>query len=329
MPKGYHHLTYEQRCQIYALKSSGMKQAAIAKQLHCSPTTISRELTRNRGKRGYRFSQADRLAQERRRQASRSARCMTPEMIGHIHDYLAEQWSPEQIAGRLRLEGKRVSHETIYQYIWRDKRAGGSLYQQLRHQGKKYNKRSGKQGGRGCIPNRIDIDKRPAVVEEKTRIGDWEGDTVIGAKHQGALATYVDRCSKFAIIRKLPNKGAAGVTTETIAAFSPISRVVETITYDNGKEFAAHQTIAKSLEAQCYFAKPYHSWERGLNEHTNGLIRQYFPKATNFHEVTAEQVAVVAEKLNNRPRKVLQYRTPKEVFFAALTEQEKLHFKLE
>ena len=191
MPSGYHHLTQSSRCQIYALKSTGLTQRAMAKHLGCSESTISREIRRNSGQRGYRLRQAERLAQNRRHQASCQPKVMTQNTLKRITDCLAQEWSPEQISGRLRSEGIVVSHETIYQYIWRDKRQGGNLYQHLRHHGKKYNKRSGKTAGRGCIPNRVDIEKRPAIVEQKSRIGDWEGDLIIGAKHQGGATGMV------------------------------------------------------------------------------------------------------------------------------------------
>lgn len=159
---------------------------------------------------------------------------------------------------------------------------GGTLYKHLRHHGKKYNKRSSGKAGRGCIPNRVDIDERPPIVAEKTRLGDWEGDTIIGAKHQGAIVSYVDRCSKFTILKKIDRKTADFGTMATIEKLGQASLPVLTITYDNGKEFSEHGAISKALNVNCYFAKPYHSWERGLNEHTNGLVRQYLPKSTDF-----------------------------------------------
>ena len=322
MPTGYHHLAYEQRCQLAALRAAGTSQKAIAKQLNCSESTVSRELSRNTGKRGYRFKQAQEQYNERRHAASSKITVMTDEMIDKVIDKLQKGWSPDQISGRLKKEGLSISHETIYQFVWKEKRKGGELYKYLRHSGKKYNKRSSKNSGRGCIANRVDIEERPKIVESKSRIGDWEGDTIIGAKHQGALATYVDRKSKYLIMCKLPNKESEVTKSRTIEAFTPIKRRVKTITYDNGKEFSKHEAIAAALDAKCYFAKPYHSWERGLNEHTNGLIREYFPKDTNFNEVTEREVEIVMNKINNRPRKVLGYKTPREVFMRELREAE-------
>lgn len=309
----YGTLTRDIRSQIYALKTSGMSLRGIAKIVGRDASTISREIKRNTGGKGYRYKQADEKAIERRHKASSQNKKLTLELMGYIEEKLREKWSPEQISGRLKLErGTSISHETIYQYVWANKRSGGDLYKHLRHSGKKYNKRSAVSAGRGCIPNRVDISERPEVVEQKARLGDWEGDTIIGAKHQGAIVSYVDRCSKFTVLKKVANKTAELIvqaTREKLGQGLPVL----TITYDNGKEFSAHADIAQALKAQCYFAKPYHSWERGLNEHTNGLVRQYFPKKADFNTVTDSDVQLVALAINNRPRKVLNYRTPLEV----------------
>lgn len=313
MPKGYHHVTRDIRSQIYALKASGMSLRGIAKIVDRDVSTISREIKRNTGGRGYRQNQADTKAIERRQKVSSQPRKLTPEVILYIEDKLCEKWSPEQISGRIKLEGKtRISHETIYQYVWANKRLGGDLHEHLRHSGKKYNKRSATSAGRGCIPNRVDISERPDIVEQKTRLGDWEGDTIIGAKHQGAIVSYVDRHSKYTVLKKVANKTAELIVQATLEKLGQGLPVL-TITYDNGKEFSAHADIAQALEAQCYFARPYHSWERGLNEHTNGLVRQYFPKKTDFSTITDSDVQLVELAINNRPRKVLNYRTPLEV----------------
>ena len=319
MPEGYHHLTYEQRCQIYALVQSGHSQAAIARQIGVNRSTICRELARNSGKRGYRFKQAQAKASGRRKAASLAPRKMTPDLVCHIEEKLTqEQWSPDQISGWLRKHGIAfISHERIYQHIWADKKDGGNLYLHLRHSGKKYNKRKGKNAGRGLIPNRVDIDQRPAAAARKSRIGDWEADTIIGAGHKGAILSHVDRKSKYTKLAKLPDKSSAAVVRACRRVLRPIADRIETITYDNGKEFAAHAEIAASLGASSYFAKPYHSWERGLNEHTNGLVRQYFPKGTDFTTLTYADVRRVEDKLNSRPRKAFGYRTPREVFFKA------------
>ena len=310
MPKGYHHVTREQRSQIFALKAIDTTQNKIAEIIGVSASTVSREIKRNRGKRGYRYKQADKIAQERRSQISQAPKKLTPALIGKIEEKLALDWSPEQIAGRLKLEKCIISHEAIYEYIRKDKKRGGLLYKQLRRKGKKYNKRVTGKAGRGFIPNRVDIENRPVVVEEKSRIGDWEGDTIIGASQQGAIISYVDRCSKFTLLEIVQNRTAKLVEQASIKQFQAHGLPVLSITYDNGKEFSNHEAIAKALNTACYFAKPYHSWERGLNEHTNGLVRQYLPKKTSFKEVTSALLQGIADKLNHRPRKCLKFLTP-------------------
>ena len=188
----------------------------------------------------------------------------------------------------------------------------------MRHRGKRYNKRSSGKAGRGCIPDRVDITARPAIVESKSRIGDWEGDTIIGAKHKGAIVSYVDRHSKFTLLKKIDRKMADLVVQATVNKMADLPHPVRTITYDNGMEFAAHKDIASALNTSCYFATPYRPWERGLNEHTNGLVRQYLPKSTEFTGVSDNEIQLIENRLNNRPRKVLQSKTPFEVFFAGL-----------
>lgn len=319
MPKGYHHVTREQRSQISALKAIPTPHNKIAQIIGVSPSSVCRELKRNTGKRGYRYKQADNMASDRRSRISQITKKMTPEMVDLIEEKLELDWSPEQISGRLKLEERFISHESIYRYIRKDKKNGGSLYKNLRRKGKKYNKRVSGKAGRGCIPNRVDIENRPAVVEEKSRIGDWEGDTIIGAEHQGAVVSHVDRCSKYTILAKVPNKTAELVQQASVEQFQFHGLPVLTITYDNGKEFSNHEAIAKALNAQCFFAKPYHSWERGLNEHTNGLVRQYLPKKTSFKDVTNEQLQSIADKLNHRPRKCLNYLTPFEFLHQELS----------
>ena len=329
MPKGYHHVTRDLRCQIYALKAMGLSLRTIACKLSVAASTISREIRRNTGQRGYRYSQADSKAEARRGKASRVPKKMTEALKKEISERLQEDWSPEQIAGRFKQEGKVVSYETIYRYVWQDKRNGGALYQHLRHHGKRYNKRGSGKAGRGCIPNRIDITERPATVENKLRIGDWEGDTIIGAQHKGAILSYADRHSKFTLLKKMMRKTANNVHTATVEKMRALPHKVLTITYDNGKEFSDHEKIAADLNASCYFATPYHSWERGLNEHTNGLVRQYLPKSSTFDTVTDEKIQWIENRLNNRPRKVLQYRTPFEVFYENTTTTNVLRFSVE
>lgn len=309
----YQQLTREQRYTIYILMKAGQKQTQIADSIGCHKSTISRELQRNRGYKGYRPLQAQAMAHSRHYQSHRQR--ISEQTWMQVDWLLRQQWSPEQIAGRLKLEQQAsVSHERIYLHIYADKRAGGSLYRHLRSQ-KKQRKRYGSYARRGQIPNRISIDQRPAIVANKERLGDWEADTIIGARHQGALLNCTERKSKLTLLRKLETKGALEVKHNCIDLLAACADQVHTITVDNGKEFSDHRDIAAVLQTDIYFAHPYCSWERGLNENTNGLIRQYFPKKYDFAKITDQDVLVVAARLNNRPRKTLGYRTPNEVFF--------------
>ncbi len=223
-------------------------------------------------------------------------------------------WSPQQIAGRLKKENIFISHETIYKYIWENKNNGGILYKYLRHKGKKYKKRGKLTAGKGLIPNRIDIEARPKIVDKKIRFGDFEIDTIIGTGKSGAIVSMVDRASKLTKLSYVFVKTAEEVGEALLKKLKPIKNLVLTITADNGKEFSNHQKISSELAVEFYFAKPYQSWQRGLNEHTNGLVRQYFPKNKNFDEISDFELQMVEDLLNNRPRKVLNYETPLEVF---------------
>jgi len=309
----YTQLTREQRYQIYALMKAGHNQTEIAVAIDCHKSTISRELRRNRGHKGYRPLQAQARARQRRF-ASHPPRIVEQTWL-LVELLLRQQWSPEQIAGRLRRERRpTVSHERIYLYIYADKQRGGTLYRHLRSQ-KKHRKRYGGHARRAQIPNRLSIEQRPAIVARKGRLGDWEADTIIGARHRGAILSCTERKSKLTLLRKLDNNAALEVKRNCIELLSSCAEQVHTITVDNGKEFCEHKAISAALQAQVYFAHPYASWERGLNENTNGLIRQYFPKKYDFNLITPEEVQLVAAKLNNRPRKTLGFATPNEVFF--------------
>jgi len=309
--KTYKQLTYEQRCQIYALKKTGMSQNKTAEQLNINQSTISRELSRNTGKRGYRIKQAQTLSDKRRLSACKAIK-MTVQLTELIDSKIKEKWSPEQISGWLREEQNTlISHETIYLHIWSDKQRGGQLFQHLRRKGKAYQSRSkNKQAGRGFIKNRVSIDERPAIVNDKIRVGDWEIDLVIGKGHSGALVTIVERKTSFTVSTRVDDKSAKTVTAATIALLLPFKDAVLTITADNGKEFAYHEEVTKHLECGVYFADPYCSWQRGLNENTNGLLRQYWPKSTDFKKVSQSAVQDVIVDLNDRPRKKLNYKTP-------------------
>ena len=310
MKNQYRQLTYAQRCQISALKDTGHTQREIAIVIGSSQSTISRELARNTGLRGYRHKQAQARAMRRRENVPRPIK-MTAEMIASIDGLLKLEWSPEQISGTLTANNvASVSHECIYLYIWADKKAGGELYTHLRRQGKKYEKRRSGKSNRGQIKNKVRIDDRPDVVASKKRIGDWEIDTVIGKGHSGALVTIVERVTKFTLSAQVNSKSAADVTLATIKLLGPFRQVVHCITADNGKEFAYHEKISRALSADFYFAHPYSSWERGLNENTNGLLRQYFPKGLDLKAVSQLEVNAAVKRLNSRPRKLLGYKTP-------------------
>lgn len=317
--QGYRQLTYGQRCQIYALKKRGFSNRQIAADLGVSHTTVGRELGRNSGRRGYRCKQAEEKSRSRRHATAGKHRKMTPGLIRRVKEKLSLQWSPEQIVGWLVLQGGvAVSHESIYQHIWRDKRNGGTLWKNLRRKSRRYQKRgSDGKTSRGRIPGRIDIDLRPAIVERRERIGDWEADTIIGANSKGAIVSLVERKSRKTRLVKVERKTAKTVKDAVVRFLRPHKSRTCTITFDNGKEFTLHQKIGKSLQADTFFAKPYHAWERGTNENTNGLVRQYFPKKTDFAMVTQGDVRRVERALNNRPRKCLDYKTPNQVFRAA------------
>jgi len=315
----YQQITQEERYQIYALKKEGLSQTAIAKNLSRDKGTISRELKRNKGLKGYRPKQADEMAKAREKKKPKKRR-LNEQIIDYIKEKIKLYWSPEQISGRMVLEGyNAISHETIYQYLLRDKKSGGELYKYLRHKNKSYRKRYGSSDKRGEIPNKRSIEDRPSIVEEKNRIGDWEIDLIIGKNHKQALVTIVDRKSKFTLIQKISSKKSEEVKAALISMMESVKGNILTITSDNGKEFTKHEEVAKALDADFYFCHPYSSWERGLNENTNGLIRQFFPKGSEFISITDEQVLAVQNNLNFRPRKTLGFKTPNEIFHATIT----------
>lgn len=306
----YTQLTQEQRYQIHALLKMEHSRTEIASALGVHKSTISRELQRNWGKRGYRPKQAHQFTLQRRKKARRR---ITADIWALVEAKLRQDWSPEQIAGRFKEEDIMVSHEHIYQYIYADKRVGGDLWKHLRCH-KKRRKRAGSYDRRGKIPNRKSIEERPEVVEQRTRLGDWEVDLVLGKGHQGVLVTLTERQSRFTLLRKLAGKQAKLVSQAIIELLQWVT-ALESITADNGKEFAAHQEISRALSVDFYFAHPYSSWERGTNENTNGLIRQYVPKNRSLKNISFQEEIMIMDRLNLRPRKCLDFRTPFEVFF--------------
>jgi len=315
----YKQLTLEQRYHISALWQSGKKQKDIATELGVHKSTISRELKRNMFWWGSRIPQYNpghaQTYCEIRHKHKRKRIKLTEDVKLFIKDKLLLDWSPDQISGYAKKHNMfSISHETIYQFILQNKKYGGDLYKHLRHKNKKYRKRYGSPKKQGPIKNRRFIEERPVIVSEKKRLGDWEIDTIIGSSHKQAIVSIVERVSKITVLKKVIKKTAALVTNATISGLQPYRNSVLTITGDNGSEFTGHDKISKTLNADFYFAHPYSSWERGLNENTNGLIRQYFKKGSSFDSITDDDLAIVMDKLNNRPRKTLGYATPNEVF---------------
>lgn len=309
----YRQLTPEQRYQIYACMKANWSRLAIAAEIGVHPSTISRELSRNSGRRGYRPKQADELAQARKLNHVTSR--IEPQTWKLIESYLRQDWSPEQVSGWLSKEKhESVSHERIYQYIYADKAKGGTLSMHLRCR-KRRRKRYGSYDRRGRLTGCRSIAERPAIVEQKRRVGDWEVDTIIGQNHQQALVSVVERKSKLCFLKKVERNSAAAVGQALSTMLKPVAEKCHTVTSDNGREFANHREIAARLQLGFYFAHPYSSWERGLNENTNGLVRQYFPKKSDFSKITDKDVQQAMDRLNNRPRKTLGYKTPNQVFF--------------
>lgn len=317
----YKRLTLAQRYLIQTLHQQGLTQQHIAQQAHVSQATISRELARN----AHRSAQQPYQAEQAQRRAA-TAKARTPyklkgELLTQVVSRLRDYLSPEQICGELaRQNATQMLHpETIYRYIYRDQKLADrknteheqlTAYLRIRH--RKHYKKRGKPPKRELIPNRVSIDHRPPIVETNREVGHWEADTVIGKGHDGVLLTLVERCTKFVVIVKLKSKNALALAKAAVKALPRSKLPVKTITFDNGLEFACHQHIARQLKAATYFAHPYHSWERGLNENTNGLIRQYIPKNCPISIVRPSDVSWIEDQLNQRPRKTLGYLSPAE-----------------
>jgi IS30 family transposase len=314
------HLTLSQRYEISILNEQKIPKPTIANRIGVNPSTVYRELKRNSdGRSGqYKADLAQKKCELRHNQKNKE-KAFTSEIQEFVELYLKQDYSPEQIVGYAKRIGVScVSCERIYQFIWQDKKSGGLLYRHLRSKGKKYKKRGNLTAGRGQIEGRIAIDQRPKIVERKERFGDLEIDLVIGANHKGALLTINDRATGMLKMRYVESKEAKVIERNTIEILDEWMPFIHTITSDNGKEFTNHREIAQGLNIEYFFAKPYHSWERGANENLNGLVRQYFPKKTNFDLIQQSQVKKAEEILNNRPRKRYNYQTPNEVFVNAI-----------
>ncbi len=313
----YTHLTQDERYQIAILTKAGHDQSDIARLMNRHKSSIGREMERNRGERGYRPKQAHAFSLARMRASENGPRVSATTWVV-VEIKLAEAWSPEQISGYLKVNGQpRVSHESIYQHIYADKRAGGTLHRTLRCQ-KVRKKRYGGRERRGTIPNQVSIELRPHIVDKRERFGDWEADLVIGAGQKQALVTLNERISRYSLIAHVPFKTAQAVSDTMISLLAPFAACVHTLTSDNGKEFAQHERIAKELDADFFFAHPYASWERGANENMNGLIRQFFPKKMRFNSIAKKDITFAMRRLNHRPRKCLGFQTPHEVFMKQL-----------
>ncbi len=306
----YRHLTESERAVIFYLRMDGRSRAEIARKLGRHPSTISRELQRNRCAAGHYLPDIAQIKADVRHRARRNCpRTDDAALMAHVEAKLQTRWSPEQIAGRLtvsppgHLAGRSISHATIYRWLWASPERAERLRPYLRVAWKKRRKPYGKPSKRGQIPNRTSIDERPEVVDCRDRLGDWEGDTIVGKGRSGWVLTNVDRASRYTVARKLNRPTASAVTATLHQAMRrlPADRR-KTQTFDNGREFAAHERTAELLDLEIYFAHPYSSWQRGTNENTNGLLRQYLPKSDRFDQLTDWQLESILRQLNNRPR---------------------------
>ena len=313
----YKHISITEREKIILSLAIGKKQIEIAQELGRNKSTISREIKRNSGKTGYRIFKAQQKSDKRRQESKQAYKMICPVINSYVKDKLALQWSPEQIANSLCKDFPydttlRITHETIYAWIRHDKVTGGKWYQELRQSSRKRRKCYGSgTSKRGQIKNAKDIEQRPDIVNTRNRIGDWESDTVEGAKGTGYVATHVCRKTKYVVLAKLRTKKAITFNRGTIKAFNRHGNLhCHTFTVDRGKEFAAHEQFERKMESEEYFAKPYHAWQRGTNENTNGLLRQYFPKGLDFGTISNKYLRHVEKLLNTRARKLLEYQTP-------------------
>lgn len=311
--KQYKQLTIKERYQIKAFLEINLSRSEIARKLDRDKSAISREILRNNGPGRYDPELAQKRYENKKRNSTKYT-ALTPEMKETVVEKIKLDWSPEQIVGHCKKKGiKMACHQTIYTYIETDRISGGDLYKHLRHS-KKRRKKRGSKDNRGQIKNRVSIEERPEIVNQKSRFGDWEGDLIIGKDHKGAIVTLTERFTKLTVLKRVHTKDAEEVKSaiiNTLSAFAPCSH---TLTLDNGKEFAKHEEIKEKLGIKVYFAHPYSSWERGLNENTNGLIRQYLPKKSIFENVSEEELQRIISQLNLRPRKSLGFASPAEAF---------------
>lgn len=317
----YQQLNAEERSALAALRTVGLSKAEIARQLGRHRSTVSRELQRNSAPYdgGYRSARAHQRAHARRYRSRRNSQFERVHWE-RIEELLREEWSPEQVAGYLERHGElSISHETIYRYVWRDLKAGGTLYAHLRSARKQCRKRYGRYDSRGRLAGKRMIDQRPTVVERRQQLGHWEIDTMMGeslGESSDCILTLVERKSGYVLIGKLATRTAAEANRALLELISRHPNRVRTITADNGTEFHWYGQIEAVHGVKFYFATPHHSWERGTNANTNGLIRQYLPKGQSMVGVTQSQCDAIADHLNHRPRKRHAYKTPHQCFHA-------------
>jgi IS30 family transposase len=318
--KTYTHLTEVERYQIYTMLLSMTPRDEMARRLGRSRSTIDREIRRNKGMRGYRPEQAHGIARVRLCSRARAnARQLDPTLWTRVRECLALGWSPQLMAGRLRLmEGLRLSHESIYTRIYADKRAGGEMWRWLPCQKARRRRCGAGRARRHLIPNRVPIEQRPAIVDRRSRFGDWEGDTVVDNSHRHAIVSLVERRSMYLLLAKVERRTTEQVCGAIVQAIGSSDLPAHTLTLDNGAEFCGHQRITRALGTRCYFARPYAAWQRGLNENHNALVRRYIPKGQSLAHYTQADLQFIADALNNRPRKRLGYRTPNEIMQKAL-----------
>jgi transposase, IS30 family len=313
----YTQITAAERYLLARLRQYHVPMATIARMLGRHRSTLYREVRRNATHHdgGYRAELADSHARTRRSRSRRNQRFSAADWA-QVHAQLRERWSPEQIAGRFRHERRlRISHETIYRHIWADKRAGGALHLYLRGHPKPCRKRYGHYDSRGRLAGKRPITARPAIVDARGRIGDWEADTILGADaSRHCVLSLVERKTGYLVLGKLPARTVAAVNRRAIPLLRQQPQPVHTLTCDNGTEFHGYAGLEAATQTRCYFATPHHAWERGTNENTNGLIRQYLPKRTSLAHLTQRDCHAIARALNQRPRKRLGYRTPEECY---------------
>ena len=325
----YRHLTLEERYVIAHLQMHELSLREIARRLERDHSTIARELKRNGPPNGanwpYWYDSAQVRCQARKARARHCRRLQQAALCQYVEQGLRAHWSPETISGRIRLDypsdaRMRISHEQIYRWVYRDTLMGGQLYGCLRLAHRRRRKQRRYASLRGLIPGRVSIGERAQIVAQRRRFGDWEGDTVYGAKTRACLLTQLERKSRYLLAHKLADRTASSVARCEIEQFSRLPAFWRrTLTVDNGKEFADFGQVEQATGLRIYFADPYSAWQRGANENANGLLRRYFPKGTDFSTVSDEALAAVVQALNNRPRKCLGYRTPHEVVQLALS----------